>query len=211
MFPFKIILGMSAKSIMFPLTWVILDVFTTRMVVILLALRRMSQCVQAEKWGVFFRGLGVKASLDKTAFCRDIISPSRAAVSSSRMRPILLAVLTSAAPHPTPSPSIPLSPCHFHPWDFPRLHPFCSFPSAPACSLFPSLQLSPHPCPWFLCRSRAFVSILESCLAGAGPSASGPCLSSVTLGSPAPALAVCTFPALRWCSLPCKMCQEHSV
>lgn len=99
----------------------------------------MSQCVQAEKLGVLFWGLGVKASLDKTGFCRDIISPSRAAVSSSRMWPILSAVLPSAAPHPNPSPSIPLSPCHLHPWDFPpvSIHFAHSHLLLPAASFLP--------------------------------------------------------------------------
>lgn len=168
----------------------------------------MSQCVQAEKPGVFFWGLGVKASLDKTGFHKDVISPSRAAVSSSRMRPLLSAVLTSAVPHPNPSPSVPLSPSHLHPWDFlpvsicphfAHSHPLLSAASFLPCSCLPIPVLGFSVVLVLLCL------IHESfCLSSAGPPASGPCLSGIALGSPAPALTVRTFPALRWCSLPCK-------
>lgn len=153
-----------------------------------------------------FWGWGVKPSVSRAGFHEGIlVSPSRAAVNCGRMRPFLSAVLTSAAPYPNPSPSIPLSPSHLHLWDFapsPSIRFALSHPLLPAASFLPCSCL-PHPCLWFPCCFCACVSTHESsCLSSAGPPASGPCCSGIALGSPAPALTVHTFPALRWCSLP---------
>lgn len=126
----------------------------------------------------------VKASVSKSGFHEGIlVCPSRAAVSCSRMQPFLSAVLTCAAPQTIsscPSVSIPPPPLGFCPVS---IHPVCSVPSAPACSLFPSLQLSAHLCPC-LCHSCASVSIHESfCLSSAGPQPQDPA-AAVLLSAP---------------------------
>lgn len=101
------------------------------------------------------------------------------------MQPFLSAALTSAAPHPSLSPSIPFSPSRLHPRIFPpspSIHSAC-------------FHLLLHAATFLPCGCRPIPVLVSSvvpmllCLSTTAHAA-GPCLSSIALCSPAPAVAV---------------------